>query len=136
MRKIYRNCAVAAGLLLLAGLALAQNPDWYEHRNERFHGEAWRAHMFAEIREDLDHVQATAFTGRDEFRIARTKEELNELQADLAAHRYSEAKLDEVIGTMQRVSADNRLPARDRAIVNDDLQRLRDYRAHHENWGH
>ena len=101
MRKIYRNCAAAAGLLLLAGAALAQNPDWYEHRNERFHGEGWRAHMFAEIREDLDHVQATAFTGRDEFRIARTKEELNELQADLAAHRYSEAKLDEVIGTMQ-----------------------------------
>ena len=91
--------------------------------------------MFAEVKEDLNHVQAKTFPGRDEYRIVRTKQELDELQSDLAARRYDESKLDEVIRTLQRVVADNRMSPRDRDILNDDLQRLRDYRAHHEGWG-
>ena len=91
--------------------------------------------MFTEVKEDLDHVQSKTFpVGRDEYRIVRTKQELDELQGELTAHRYSEQKLDEVIATLQRVVADNRMSPRDRDVLNDDLQRLRDYRAHHENW--
>lgn len=135
MRSILRSVTVAASLLALAGLALAQG-DWYQHRDERFRGEAWRAHMFANIKEDVDHVQATAFTsGRDEYQLTRAKQELDELQQDLGTRRYEEAKLDQVIGTLQRVANDNRLRARDRDILNDDLHRLRDYREHHEHWG-
>jgi hypothetical protein len=135
MRKIFLSVAAPAALFILAGAALAQNPDWYQQREERWKGEAWRAHMFSQIREDLDHIQSKTFpVGRDEYRLVRTKQELNELQSDLDAHRYSEAKLDEVIGTMQRVVADNRMSGRDRDILNDDLNRLRDYRTHHEEW--
>jgi hypothetical protein len=136
MRKVFLRSSAAAAFLLLAGSALAQSPDWYEHREERFRGEEWRAHMFAEIREDLDHVHTTIFAGRDELRMVRTKQELNELQNDLAAHRYTEEKLDDVIAAMQKVVADNRMSSRDRDMLNDDLHRLRDYRAHHENWVH
>jgi hypothetical protein len=135
MRSILRNSTATAAFLILAGAALAQ-PDWYHQREERFKGENWRGRIFTEVREDLNHVQSTTFGGRDEFRLVRTKEQLNELQGDLAAHRYSEAKLDEVIATMQRVVADNRMPARDRDMLNDDLQRMRDYRAHHDRWEH
>ena len=135
MRNILRSATAATAFLILAGAAMAQSPDWYEHREERFRGEGWRARMFTEIKEDLDHVQAKTFpVGRDEFRLVRTKQELDQLQGDLAAHRYTEAKLDEVIGTLQKVVADNRMSGKDREILNDDLQRLRDYRAHHESW--
>ena len=135
MRNILRSVAVPAVLLILAGTALAQNPDWYQQREERFRGEHWRARMFAEVKEDLDHVQSKTFPiGRDEYRIVRTKQQLDELQNDLAAHRYSEAKLDEVIGTLQKVVADNRMSGRDRDILNEDLIHLRDYRTHHEVW--
>ena len=136
MRNIFLRSSAVAAFLILSGTAFAQPPDWYAHREERFRGEEWRTHMFAEIREDLDHVQATTFGGRDEFRLVRTKQELNGLQNDLAAHRYSEAKLDGVIATMQRVVADNRMSPRERETLNDDLRRLREYREHHENWGH
>jgi hypothetical protein len=137
MHNFLRKSTAAAAFLILAGAALAQAPDWYEHREERFRGENWRAHMFAEVKEDLDHVQSKTFpVGRDEFRLVRTKQQLDELQSDLAAHRYSEAKLDEVIGTLQKVVADNRMSPRDRDVLNDDLRRLRDYRAHHEGWIH
>jgi hypothetical protein len=136
MRKILLCSTAVTAFLMLAGIALAQPPDWYAHREERYRGEQWRGHMFAEVREDLDHVQAATFVGRDEFRLVRTKQELNELQSDLTAHRYSQVKLDQVIATMQRVVADNRMKPRDRDILNDDLQRLRDYREHHEHWQH
>ena len=87
------------------------------------------------MKEDLNHVQSTTFPGRDEFRLVRTKQELDELQGDLVSRRYSEQKVDDVISAMQRVVADNRMPPRDREILNQDLQHLRDYREHHERWG-
>jgi hypothetical protein len=136
MCNVLRSATAATAFLILVGAAVAQAPDWYQQREERFRGEQWRARMFTQIREDLDHVQAKTFpVGRDEFRLVRTKQQLDELQSNLAAHRYDEPKLDEVIATMQRVVADNRMSPRDRDILNDDLQRLRDFRAHHERWG-
>ena len=68
-------------------------------------------------------------------RHARTKQELDELQGDLVSRRYSEQKVGDVINAMQRVVADNRMPPRDREILNQDLQHLRDYREHHGRWG-
>ena len=68
--------------------------------------------MSDRVRDDLDHVQALAFPGS-----------------------YNERELDDVISGMQRVVSDNRLPERDRAILNDDLSRLRDFRPPHDDWG-
>ena len=136
MRNFLRNSAVTLALMFLVGGVVSQAQDWYQQRQERFRGEQWRAHLFAHVREDLDHVQTTTFPGRDEFRLERAKHELDDLQANLASGRYEEPKLDEVIHIIQRVAADNRLSPRDRDILNDDLQRLRDYRAHHEHWMH
>jgi len=135
MHNSLRNLTAAAAFVILAGAALAQSSDWYKNREDRYRDEHWRGRIFSEIREDLDHVHTSVFAGHDEYRIVRTKEELNEMQNDLAAHRYNQAKLDEVIGNLQRVVADNRMTARDRDVLNDDLHRLRDYREHHENWG-
>ena len=136
MRNLLRNTAAAAAFLLIAGAAMAQG-DWYGHRDERWRGDQWRHRMFSEVKEDLDHVQSKTFPiGRDEYRIVRTKQELDELQSDLNAHRYHQEKLDEVIGTMQRVVADNRMSQRDRDILSQDLQHLREYRERHENWWH
>jgi hypothetical protein len=135
MRSFFRT-APAAALLILASSAFAQ-PDWYAHRDERFRDEHWRARLFTEVKEDLDHVQSatSAFRVGDEFRLVKTKQELGELQADLEGRRYNEAKLDGVIATLQKVVADNRMPERDRDVLNDDLRHLRDYREHHEGWG-
>jgi hypothetical protein len=46
-----------AGLLIMAcfGMqAIAQ--DWYHDREGRFQGEQWRAHVFEDVRIDLDHI--------------------------------------------------------------------------------
>jgi hypothetical protein len=40
-------------------------------------GDQWRAHFFERIREDLNHVQSSTFPmSTDEYRLARTKQEL------------------------------------------------------------
>jgi hypothetical protein len=137
MRNILRGATATIGFLILAGAAIAQAPDWYQHREERFRGDQWRNRMFSEVREDLDHIQSKTFPiGRDEYRIVRTKQELDELQNDFNAHRYNEGKVDDVVNALQKVVADNRMSSRDRDVLNEDLQHLRNFRAHHEEWWH
>lgn len=142
MKHILFQAAAVTGLLLFGMTAsMAQDRDrdrddsWYQHRETFFHDQHWRAQLFQRVREDLDRVQSTTFPGgRDDFRISRTKEELNELQGKLANGQYDQPELDQVIGGLQRVVDSNRLSARDRDVLSDDMARLRDYREHHENW--
>jgi hypothetical protein len=114
-----------------------RDDDAYHHdRDERFRGEDMRRRFFERIREDLDHVQSGAFPfGADQYRLARTRQELDELQSKLAAGRYDERELDEVIAAMGRVVRDNRLSNRDRDVLTDDLTRLREFRARHNDYG-
>jgi len=62
------------------------------------------------------------------------KQELNELQAKMAENRYDQPELDSVISAMQRVVSDNHLSGRDREMLNDDLNRLRNFREHHDGY--
>src|SRR5437660_637396 len=142
MDHILRKGVVAAAFLFSIGLAGAQDRDrrdydWYHRdRDDRYRDDRWRNRMFWQVREDLEHVQTATFPfGRDQYRLQRTKQELNELQDKLARGFYDQRELDEVIGALQRVVADNRLSPRDRDVLNDDLRRLREYREHHEGWG-
>jgi hypothetical protein len=109
---------------------------YHRDRDEGFRAPDFRARFFQRIREDLDHVQSVTFPlSNDQYRIARTKQELDELQEKLARGYYDQRELDEVIGAMQRVVADNRLSRRDRDILGDDLDKLRDFRARHDYYG-
>ena len=134
---------VAGTSLMLFGLTAsmqAQRPrdddTYHRDRDDYFRGDQWRARMFERMRDDLNHVQTTWFsTSGDEYRLARAKQELNELQGALADHRYDERAVDDVVNAFQRVVSDNRLSDRDRAILNDDLSRLRQFRERHNDWG-
>ena len=141
MKRGLLSTIACAGLLMLswaAGTAAAQSnrddESWYRTRDSYFTGNDWKMRLFERVRLDLDHVQTVAFAGTDEYRIVRTKEQVGELQGKLAEGRYDQPELDEVIAGLERVVADNRLTARDYDMLNDDLNRVRDYRAHHEDW--
>jgi hypothetical protein len=127
-----------AGLLffsLSAGHAAAQNrDDWYHNREEFYRGNDWHMHLFDRVREDLDHAETDSFRGSDRGRIDHTKMELAEMQGKLAAHRYDQKELNDVLGSLREVVKDNRLSEPDRDMLNDDLARLRDYREHHDAW--
>lgn len=142
MRHVLLQTIAGTGLMLfgLTASMQAQRPrdddSYHRDRDDYYRGDQWRAHFFQKVRDDLNHVQSNWFTnGGDQYRIARAKEELNELQNDYAEHRYNEHEVDDVIGTLQRVVSDNRLSGRDRDILNDDLNRIREFRERHNDWG-
>jgi hypothetical protein len=92
--------------------------------------------LFRRVREDLNHVALiTPPFGGDQARLERTNFELDKLQQKLSRGFYDERELDEVIGALRVVVQNNRLPGDERAILNDDLNRLRDFRVRHDEYG-
>jgi hypothetical protein len=108
-----------------------RDEDFYHReRDEAFRRENWRDRFFERVRDDIEHAQSVSFPfGNDQYRLTRTKQELNELQAGMDSGRYNDRDLDDVIGALARVVQDNRLGSRDREILTDDLNRLREFRA-------
>ncbi len=116
-----------------------RRPDmdaYYGDRDAFFRGNNGRAMLFQRIRQDLDHATSGAFpfTG-DRARLERTRMELDELQQKLARGFYDERQLDETTAALQAVVEGNRLAPRDRAMLTDDLNRMRDFRARHDDYG-
>jgi hypothetical protein len=119
-----------------AGPGVGDDRDAYHReRDDAFRGGDWRMHLFVRIREDLDHVQTVSFPGGDQYRIERARQELNQLQDMQDQGRYNQRQLDDVVMALGRIVADNRLAARDRDVLNDDLKRLQDFRAHFGDYG-
>ncbi len=114
-----------------------QDEDVYHRdRDNFFRGNNGRAMFFQRVREDLDHATSGAFpfTG-DRARLDRTKFELNELQQKLAPGVFDESELDEATTSLQAVVEGNRLAPSDRAMLTDDLNRMRDFRTRHDDYG-
>src|SRR5579871_4060933 len=140
MKHLLLRSIAGAGLILFgltAGVQAAPQRDddaYHRDRDDYYRGDQWRARMFDRIRDDLNHVQTNVFgavTG-DQYRLDRAKQELGELQSAYSEHRYNERALDDVINALQRVVADNRLRDRDRDMLNNDLNHLREFREHHD----
>ncbi|MBV8819857.1 MAG: hypothetical protein JO022_15955 [Acidobacteriaceae bacterium] len=137
MNRNFRKLIVAGAFLVFTTTGAFAQRDWdhyHQDRDDRWRGDAWRMRLFTQVREDLDHVQFATWGPRDRYRIGRTKEELNEMQDKLSRGVYDERELDDVIGALRRVVADNHMAPRDRDMLNEDLRRLAEYREHHEQW--
>lgn len=126
---------ITAGLTLAAFLGLnAAAQDWYHDREGRYRGEQWRSQVFLQVRSDLDHVWANRASDKERRRLDRTREELTQLQADLDAGRFDNGILNDVIDSIRKSSNDDRLSARDRDVLHDDVNRLKDYQDNHNHW--
>jgi hypothetical protein len=123
MRALFTASALL-GLTFLATSAFAQ-------RNESF----WRDHLFQGVREDLDQIQKdTPKISADEYRLAATKHDLNELQSKMESKHFDQPELDKTISALERVTADNNLSEHHRNMLRDDLRRLREFREHHDGY--
>ncbi len=110
--------------------------QYQQERDRYFQGEGWHRNLFQHVREDVEHLQHSTFpfTG-DQSRLSRTVYELNELQQKLAQGRYDDHELDDVMYALTSVLQNNRLSSRDRDVLSDDLNRMREFRQHHNEWG-
>jgi len=83
---------------------------YHRDRDDFYRRDDWHQRLFQRVREDVDHVRSVTFPfGADQYRLARTLQELDELQDKLARHRYDERELNDVIDALARVVRDNRL---------------------------
>jgi hypothetical protein len=119
--------------LIVAALAFgAAAQDWYHNREERFRGEGWRPKIFMQVRTDLDHVwSALRASDKERERLERTKEELTKMQADLDQGRWDNGILNDVIDSVRKSSSDDRLAERDRAVLANDVVRLKEFQDQH-----
>jgi hypothetical protein len=125
-----RTFKVGVIVAALAFTAAAQ--DWYHDREERFRGEGWRTHVFMHVRTDLEHVwSANRASDRERDRLVRTKQELTQMQGDLDQGRWDNGILNDVIDSIRKSSNDERLTQRDRAVLADDLVRLKEFQDQH-----
>jgi hypothetical protein len=120
-----------AGIILTALAASAFAQDWYHDRDERYRGDRWRPHLFEYVRTDLEHVWSGRSSDQERARLERTKEELTKMQADLDHGRWDNGILNDVIDSIRKSSNDNRLPPRDREVLADDVNRLKEFQDQH-----
>jgi hypothetical protein len=121
-----------AGVIVAALVFSAAAQDWYGDREARFRGEGWRPHIFTYVRTDLEHTwSAVRASDQERKRLEKTKEELTQMQADLDQGRWDNGVLNDVIDSVRKSSNDDRLVARDRAVLADDLGRLKEFQDQH-----
>jgi len=124
-------------LILASVTSIAFAQDWYHDRDERYRGDQWRPHVFSHVRQDLDHIwSARNASEKENARLAKTKEELAQMQADLDQGRFDNGLLNDAIDSLKKSANDDRLSPRDRAVLADDVNRLHDYQANHNHWTH
>jgi hypothetical protein len=111
----------------------AQEQDWYHDRDDRYSGDQWRSHVFLEIRTDLDHIWST---NQARKRLARTKQELTDLQAKLDHGEWDNGHVNDVIGSLRKSVNDDRLSERDGAVLNDDVNRPKEFQNQHNQSKH
>jgi len=129
---------IIAGLLLAAFVTLSgPAQDWYADRDARYQGEQWRSQVFIQVRSDLDHIwSAPGSSEKENARLDKTKEQLTDLQAKLDQGKFDNDQLNDVIDSIRKSSNDQRLAPRDRAVLTDDLARLKDYQDNYKHWKH
>jgi cation transport regulator ChaB len=115
-----------AGVIFAALAFTAAGQDWYHDREERFRGEGWRP------RTDLEHVwSAVRASDKERTRLEKTEGELTKMQGDLDQGRWNNGILNDVIDSIRKSSNDDRLAQRDRAVLADDLARLKEFQDQH-----
>lgn len=127
--KVFKVCLT---MLVAAGCLFSQ--DWRHERDQFFRGN-WHAHVFIQVRGDLDHIySAGAAADRERHRIERTKEELTALQAKLDQGVWDNGTVNDVIDSLRKSANDQRLAPEDRQILADDAVRIHAYQEHHNEW--
>jgi hypothetical protein len=121
MRPFLKNATLAAGLLLLGFGANAQ--PRYDY--------GWGREPLDRVRADLDRAARDVryLSGGDFRRFEHARQEIREFQEKWNRGKFDHHELDDVIGSLQSVVRSNRIRPRDREILMNDLERLREIRS-------
>jgi len=88
-------------------------------------------HLFQYVRTDLEHVWSGRAADRERQRLQKTEEELTKMQADLDHGRWDNGVLNDVIDSIRKSANDERFSQRDRDVLADDVNRLKEFQDQH-----
>jgi hypothetical protein len=131
MRQLLWNGLAGAGLLLLAlnGNAQVRDRDGGYYGRDYGYREETRFPMERVI-SDLNRAESNSRLDRGDWkRFDRARKEIADFQRTWSAGRFNRHELDQAIASMQRVVDARSLNYRDRAVLVDDLNRMREFRA-------
>lgn len=144
MKTVLFRTLILASLLWLPLAASAQDsaeqnsqPDWHQIHQEFFKGKDWRSHLFARVKDDIDHVRTEAYSGVDRSRLDNAELQLTILQSQVEGGIFDhqeERELDSAIASLGKLATNSRLRSDDRQVMNEDRNLMREYRRHHDNW--
>lgn len=121
--------------LALAGGAAAQDRRYGDRGyGDRRYEDRGQREPLDRVRADLDRAaRDMRYLSDSEYRrFNKVREEIGEFQRKWERGQFSKGELNDVIASLQRVVDKNRLHARDRDLLLDDLARLRDFRARNQ----
>ena len=85
----------------------------------------------------MDHIwSANQAADKERKRLERTKQELTDLQAKLGHGEWDNGHVNDVIDSLRKSANDARLSERDRAVLNDDVNRLKEFQNQHNQSKH
>jgi hypothetical protein len=109
--------------LLFSAMLAAQPYQPYQDRS-----------LFNRVRADLDRASNYPYASRsDRKRFDEARRDLFDFEARFDQGRYEKRELDHAIERIQNVVSHNSLDPRDRGALDEDLRRMRDYRAYRDN---
>jgi hypothetical protein len=125
-----------AGLVIAAFACFGAAQEYHNNRDPRYQDPRWRSQVFLMIRSDLDRVQAQRASDKERTRLATTKQELTDLQTKLNRGVWDNGHVNDVIDSLEKSANDDRLSQRDRAMLADDRNRLKDFHNEHNRGNH
>lgn len=135
MRQLLAKALIGSSLLV-AGI-YPVGAQYYPDRNGRGYRDTYnggyrdyRDAFYNRLQSDLARAANHGYLrGKDLRRFRQASEEIQEFQNKWARGRYDRHELDDAIAATQRVANLPGLDYRDRAALNEDLARMRDFRA-------
>jgi hypothetical protein len=128
MNRLLARGLVGAGLLVL-GVVGAQ-AQYRDDGRFRYGDRSPERGLFDRVRVDLDRAISYGWiSGGDRRRLYHARERLGDFVGKLYRGRYDKGQLDDVIGTIQSAVNHNGWRSREMEILQDDANRLRDFRA-------
>ena len=138
MRSLPARSLAGCGLLLMALTVQAQDYDRGRSRDDhddRAYGQDGQyyrrgAPSFQRIQGDLNYAESHTYPSHGQRKqFNKAKEELWEFERAWNAGRFDRRELDDAIAAMQKVVDHTALRYRDREILLNDLEMLREFRA-------
>ena len=133
MRRTHSAVFIAASFLAAgSGLTTVASAQYYQ--SPAFQNPNQDRSLFNRARIDLDRASSYPYQSRsDRKRFDEAKRDLFDFASRFEQGRYEKHQLDKAVDKIQDVLNHNSIDSRERGALDEDLRRMRDYRAFRDN---